>query len=36
MKHTIVAPSILSADFLRLGEAIHMVEERTSLTASRS
>ena len=27
MKHTIVAPSILSADFLRLGEAIHMVEE---------
>ena len=26
MKHTIVAPSILSADFLRLGEAIHMVE----------
>ena len=27
MKHTIVAPSILSADFLRLGEAIQMVEE---------
>ena len=27
MKHTIVAPSILSADFLHLGEAIHMVEE---------
>lgn len=27
MKHTIVAPSILSADFLRLGEAIKMVEE---------
>lgn len=27
MKHTIVAPSILSADFLRLGEAIHMFEE---------
>ena len=27
MKHTIVAPSILSADFLRLGEAIHMIEE---------
>ena len=27
MKHTIVAPSILSADFLRLGEALHMVEE---------
>ena len=27
MKHTIVAPSILSADFLRLGEAMHMVEE---------
>lgn len=27
MKHTIVAPSILSADFLLLGEAIHMVEE---------
>ena len=27
MKHTIVAPSILSADFLRLGEAIHMVGE---------
>lgn len=27
MKHTFVAPSILSADFLRLGEAIHMVEE---------
>lgn len=27
MKHTIVAPSILSADFLRLGEAIHMVQE---------
>lgn len=27
MKHTIVAPSILSADFLHLGEAIQMVEE---------
>ena len=27
MKHNIVAPAILSADFLRLGEAIHMVEE---------
>ena len=27
MKQTIVAPSILSADFLRLGEAIQMVEE---------
>ena len=27
MKHTIVAPSTLSADFLRLGEAIQMVEE---------
>lgn len=27
MKHTIVAPSILSADFLRLGEAIRLVEE---------
>ena len=27
MKHTIVAPSILSADFLRLGEAFQMVEE---------
>ena len=27
MKHTIVAPSILSADFLHLGEAIRLVEE---------
>lgn len=27
MKHTIVAPSILSADFLQLGEAIRLVEE---------
>lgn len=27
MKHAIVAPSILSADFLRLGEAIRLVEE---------
>ena len=27
MKHTIVAPSILSADFLYLGEAIRLVEE---------
>ncbi len=27
MKHTIVAPSILSADFLHLGEAIRLVED---------
>lgn len=27
MSHTIVAPSILSADFLRLGEAIQMINE---------
>lgn len=27
MRHTIVAPSILSADFLRLGEAIRMINE---------
>lgn len=27
MRHTIVAPSILSADFLRLGEAITMINE---------
>lgn len=27
MKHTIVAPSILSADFLHLGEAVRLIEE---------